>query len=87
MEDKKVWCFNCYGVCIKRMYISKIDEWNNTHRLVSDKIASWNEQPKGYSSNRKDKENERKKLSKNVDALYDSCIFIGSNGKTWLSRV
>lgn len=43
MEDKKVWCFNCYGVCIKRMYISKIDEWNNTHRLVSDKIASWKE--------------------------------------------
>ena len=43
MEDKKVWCFNCYGVCIKRMCVSKIDEWNNTHALVSDKITSWKE--------------------------------------------
>lgn len=87
MEDKKVWCFNCYGVCIKRMYVSKIDEWNNTHGLVSDKITSWKEQPKGYSSNRKGKENERKKFSKNVGCRDDSGILTGGNGKTWLLRV
>lgn len=43
MEDKKVWCFNCYGVCIKRMYISEIESWNEKHGLVSDKITSWKE--------------------------------------------
>ena len=49
MENKKVWAFNCYGVCIKRLYISEIEEWNNNHGLASDKIVSWMESPKGYS--------------------------------------
>ena len=43
MEDKKVWAFNCYGVCIKRLYVSEIEEWNNNHGLASDKIVSWKE--------------------------------------------
>lgn len=87
MEDKKVWCFNCFGVCIKRMYVSKIDEWNNTHGLVSDKITSWKEQPKGYSSNRKDKENERKEFSKNGNCLDDSGVLISSNCEALFLRV
>ena len=37
----KVWCFNCYGVCIKRMDVTKIDEWNATHPLQCEKIISW----------------------------------------------
>ena len=41
MEDKKVWGFNVYGVCIKRLYISEIENWNSTHGLASDKITSW----------------------------------------------
>lgn len=40
---KKVWCFNCYGVCIKRMSIDKIKEYNASHPLASDKIVSWKE--------------------------------------------
>ena len=39
----KVWCFNCYGVCIKRMDVTKIDEWNATHPLHREKIISWKE--------------------------------------------
>ena len=39
----KVWGFNCYGVCIKRIEVSKIDEWNATHSLANEKIVSWKE--------------------------------------------
>lgn len=39
----KVWGFNCYGVCIARIEVSKIDEWNNNHPIVSQKIKSWKE--------------------------------------------
>ena len=39
----KVWCFNCYGVCIARLPIERIDEWNRTHYEVSAKIKSWKE--------------------------------------------
>jgi hypothetical protein len=38
---KKVWCFNCFGVCIKRMPEGKIAEWNDTHPLFNEKIVSW----------------------------------------------
>ena len=65
MENKKVWCFNCYGVWINRMCVSEIEEWNNTHRLASDKITSWKEQPKGYSiTKRKAEKNVSKFLQK-----------------------
>lgn len=37
----KVWGFNCYGVCIVRIAEDKIEEWNNNHSLVSEKIHSW----------------------------------------------
>ena len=40
---KKVWCFNCYGVCIVRLSVDKIDEWNATHPLANQKIKSWKE--------------------------------------------
>ena len=39
----KVWCFNCYGVCIKRMRVEDIAEWNATHHLANQKIKSWKE--------------------------------------------
>lgn len=39
----KVWGFNCYGVCIVRIDINKIDEWNNNHPIVSQKIKSYKE--------------------------------------------
>lgn len=39
----KVWGFNCYGICIKRIEVSMIDEWNATHQLANEKIASWKE--------------------------------------------
>ena len=39
----KVWGFNCYGICIKRIEVSKIDEWNATHQLANEKIISWKE--------------------------------------------
>ena len=42
--SKKVWCFNCYGVCIARMPIAKIDEYNAKHGIASEKIKSWIEQ-------------------------------------------
>ena len=38
----KVWGFNCYGICIKRIEVSKIEEWNATHPLANQKIVSWN---------------------------------------------
>ena len=39
----KVWCFNCYGVCVARMEVDKIEEYNNNHPLHSQKITSWKE--------------------------------------------
>ena len=39
----KVWCFNCYGVCIARLSVDKIDEWNAKHLIISEKIKSWKE--------------------------------------------
>ena len=39
----KVWGFNCYGVCIKLIEVSKIEEWNANHPIVSQKIKSWKE--------------------------------------------
>lgn len=39
----KVWCFNCYGVCVAKMEIGKIEEYNNNHPLHSQKITSWKE--------------------------------------------
>ena len=42
-QKMKVWGFNCYGICIKRIEASKIDEWNATHQLANEKIVSWKE--------------------------------------------
>jgi hypothetical protein len=40
----KVWCFNCYGVCIARMEEERIPEWNRRHHPLSGKkIVSWKE--------------------------------------------
>ena len=39
----KVWGFNCYGVCIVRIDVNKINEWNKNHPIVSQKIKSWKE--------------------------------------------
>lgn len=39
----KVWCFNCYGICIARLSIERIDEWNRTHHEASAKIKTWKE--------------------------------------------
>ena len=38
-----VWGFNCYGVCIKRIEVIKIAEWNATHTLANEKIVDWKE--------------------------------------------
>ena len=42
-QKMKVWGFNCYGICIKRIEASKIDECNATHQLANEKIVSWKE--------------------------------------------
>lgn len=39
----KVWGFNCYGICIKRIELDKIQEWNDTHPLTNQKIVDWME--------------------------------------------
>lgn len=39
----KVWGFNCYGVCIARIDVNKIDEWNKKHPMMRDKIKTWKE--------------------------------------------
>lgn len=39
----KVWGFNCYGVCVARIEVDKIDDWNAKHPIVSQKIKSWKE--------------------------------------------
>jgi hypothetical protein len=38
---KKVWCFNCFGVCIVLLPVDKIDEWNKAHPLFNEKIHSY----------------------------------------------
>lgn len=37
----KVWGFNCFGICIVRIEESKIQEYNERHPLVTEKIVSW----------------------------------------------
>lgn len=39
----KVWCFNCYGVCIARLAVERIANWNEKHVLASEKVVSWKE--------------------------------------------
>jgi hypothetical protein len=39
----KVWGFNCFGVCIVRIEADRIQEWNDSHPLFNEKIASWKE--------------------------------------------
>ena len=39
----KVWCFNCFGVCVGRMEVSKIHEWNQNHPNYTTKICDWKE--------------------------------------------
>jgi hypothetical protein len=38
---KKVWGFNCFGVCIVLIEENKIDEYNAKHPLFNEKIISW----------------------------------------------
>ena len=38
---KKVWCFNCFKICIAFLAVDKIDEWNKTHPLFNEKIHSY----------------------------------------------
>ena len=38
---KKVWCFNCFGVCIVLLPKDEIEEWNKTHPLFNEKIHSY----------------------------------------------
>ena len=40
-EVKKVWGFNCFGVCIVLIEENKIDEYNAKHPLFNEKIISW----------------------------------------------
>ena len=40
-EVKKVWGFNCFGVCIVLIQENKIDEYNAKHPLFNEKIVSW----------------------------------------------
>lgn len=37
----KVWGYNCYGVCIKLIEESKIEEYNAQHPIISEKIKDW----------------------------------------------
>lgn len=43
MKNEKVWCFNCFGVCIVRLPKNTIEEWNKTHPLFNEKIIDWKE--------------------------------------------
>ena len=43
MITMKVWGFNCYGVCVARLDVAKIDEYNATHPLHAQRIVSWKE--------------------------------------------
>lgn len=37
----KVWGFNCYGVCIVRIDVDKIAEYNAKHPMINQKIKTW----------------------------------------------
>lgn len=39
----KVWGFNCFGVCVTRIEVSKIEEYNKKHPLFNEKIVDWKE--------------------------------------------
>lgn len=39
----KVWGYNCYGVCVARIEIEKINEYNEKHKLAHEKIVTWKE--------------------------------------------
>lgn len=39
----KVWGFNCYGVCVKRLPLGRLIEYNRAHAVASEKIVSWKE--------------------------------------------
>lgn len=39
----KVWGFNCFGICIVRIELSKIEEYNKNHPLFNEKIITWKE--------------------------------------------
>ena len=39
----KVWCFNCYGVCVAYLKVEDIAKWNETHRIHSKRIVDWKE--------------------------------------------
>lgn len=39
----KVWCFNCYGVCVARLEEGRIDDYNARHPLAHEKIVFWKE--------------------------------------------
>lgn len=39
----KVWCYNCFGVCVARLEISQIEKWNETHKNFAYRITSWAE--------------------------------------------
>ena len=41
MIMNKVWCFNCFGVCIAYICESDIEKYNETHLLFNEKIVSW----------------------------------------------
>ena len=39
----KVWGFNCFGVCIVRINVNDIEQWNKTHLLFNEKIVSYHQ--------------------------------------------
>ena len=39
----KVYGYNCFGICIVRIDVEKIKEWNAKHPFPRDQIFSWKE--------------------------------------------
>ena len=39
----KVWGFNCYGVCVARIEVEKIEQYNKNHPSYNQKIVDWKE--------------------------------------------
>lgn len=38
----KVFCFNCYGICVARLEEEEIEKWNEIHELEENqKITFW----------------------------------------------
>ena len=37
----KVWGFNCYGVCVKRLPLGRLTEYNKAHPNASERITDW----------------------------------------------